>query len=82
MARANYGAKFLRIESRRKIPQSDEVARDDGQVAVLGLDLGAAVAAAPDGEAAARRVRGCSSSSSPTSPTKRIPLRGTVRMRR
>ena len=38
MARANYGAKFLRIESRRKIPQSDEVARDDGQVAVLGLD--------------------------------------------
>ena len=38
MARANYGAQFLRIEPRRKLPQSDEVARDDGQVAALGLN--------------------------------------------
>jgi hypothetical protein len=38
MARANYGAQFLRIEPRRKIPQSDEVARDDGQVAAFGID--------------------------------------------
>src|SRR6516225_2740576 len=38
MARANYGAEFLRIEARRKIPQSDEVARDDGQVAAFGLN--------------------------------------------
>jgi hypothetical protein len=35
MARANYGAQFLRIEPRPKIPQSDELARDDGQVAAL-----------------------------------------------
>src|SRR6516225_3476155 len=38
MARANYGAQFLRIEPRRKLPQSDEVAGDDGQVAAFGLD--------------------------------------------
>ena len=38
MARANYGAQLLRIEPRRKIPQSDEVARDDRQVTAFGLD--------------------------------------------
>jgi hypothetical protein len=38
MARSNYVAQFLRIEPRRKIPQSNEVARDDRQVAPFGLD--------------------------------------------
>jgi len=81
MARANYGAQFLRIEPRRKIPQSDEVARDDGQVAAFGLDPWR-------GSRGGNRWRGgracgCSSSfTSRTSPTKRIPLRGSVRMRR
>ena len=38
MAGANYVAQFFRIELRRKVPQSDEVARDDGQVAAFSLD--------------------------------------------